>query len=76
MLSFINYLSGGDRESIWHGVPIRYRNEMLQELRKNDVKVKIRYRGPRAHNVGRGRLNNQGSCLMADATTFAVYFRR
>ena len=75
MFSFNNYISGGDRTSIWHGIPIQHRNEVLRELKTEGIKVKIRYRGPRSHNTQRGRFNNRCSCLLADATTFAVYFR-
>jgi len=72
-VNVLSYLSGDDRTSILHGIPIQYKNEILKLFREYGFKVKIRYRGPRVHNVNRGRINNRSSCLMGDATTFTVY---
>ena len=74
-LNVLAYLSGDDRTSIMHGIPIQYKNEILKLFREDGFKVKIRYRGPRVHNVNRTKFTNRCSCLMADATSFAVYKR-
>ena len=70
---FSPYVSGSGRTSIFHGIPVQYREEVLRRLKFAGIKVKLRYRGPRAHNHNRGPFTNSCSCLMRDAVTFAVY---
>ena len=71
--SFKPYVSDSGRTSIFHGIPVQYREVVLRRLKIAGIKVKLRYRGPRAHNYNRGRFTNSCSCLMQDAVTFAVY---
>ena len=61
------------RNSWLHGVPATMRDEVLSYFKYQGIKVKLRYRGPRAHRVNRSAATKQSSCLMADATSFAVY---
>lgn len=69
-------------------VPIMFRETMLEMYRELGIKVRLRYRGPRAHSVGREmpcigsdrtyrRTRHQANqdCLLADATHFTVYER-
>lgn len=68
-------------------VPIMFRETMLEMYRERGIKVRIRYRGSRAHSVGRAmpcvgggtyrRTRNQANrdCLLQDATHFTVYGR-
>jgi len=70
------FLSDDTRTSILHGVPIQHRDEIIRRAKLAGVKIKIRYRGPRSHNKYRGSFVNRCSCLMKDATSFAVYPRR
>jgi|Laugresbdmm110dd_1035094.scaffolds.fasta_scaffold32475_6 hypothetical protein len=61
--------------SVFKGVPIEQRERVLQYYKAMGTKVKLRYRGPRAHRTFRSQNTRQSTCLQADATTFAVYFR-
>jgi hypothetical protein len=63
-----------NRASWFHGVPAYMRDEVLTYFKNIGVKVKLRYRGPRAHRVYRSPNSRQTTCLMADATSFAVYW--
>ena len=72
-LELEKYRSGENRTSLFHGIPIQFRNEILFLAKDSEVKIRLRYRGPRAHNKARGRLTNRGSCLLKDAKTLAVY---
>ena len=62
-----------NRASWFHGVPATMRNEVLAYFKSIDVKVKLRYRGPRAHRQYRSSNSRSTTCLMRDATSFAVY---
>ena len=68
------YRSPGNT-SLFKGVPITMRERVLEYYKSMGWKVKLRYRGPRKHNTLRNPYTNQSSCLMKDATTFAVYMR-
>jgi hypothetical protein len=62
-----------NRASWFHGVPATMRDEVLAYFKSIDVKVKLRYRGPRAHRQYRSPITRSTTCLMRDATSFAVY---
>lgn len=76
----------GDVRAYW--VPISLRETLLQLYKESGVKVRLRYRGPRAQSIGREmpcinsdrtyrRTRSQANhdCLIADATHFTVYNR-
>lgn len=54
--------------SLFKGVPISMRDRVLKYYKSMGWKVKLRYRGPRTHG-------SQSTCVLRDATTFAVYMR-
>ena len=54
--------------SLFKGVPISMREKVLAYYKACGWKVKLRYRGPRTHG-------SQSTCVLKDATTFAVYIR-
>jgi len=54
--------------SVFKGVPISMREKVLAYYKACGWKVKLRYRGPRIHG-------SQSTCVLQDATTFAVYIR-
>jgi hypothetical protein len=68
----LRYRSYG-RNSWFHGVPVSLRDELLTYMKNQGIKVKLRYRGPRAHRHYRSPITRASTCLMADATSFAVY---
>jgi hypothetical protein len=68
------YRSPGNT-SLFKGVPIEQRERVLKYYKAIGQKVKLRYRGPRAHRTFRSQNTRQSSCLQSDATTFAVYVR-
>jgi hypothetical protein len=74
-MNFLSYLSGDDRTSILHGVPIDYLDEIRLRFAICGFRIKVRFRGPRKHRRTMDRRNAQSYCLMADAVTFAVYRR-
>lgn len=71
-LELLKYRSYG-RNSWFHGVPATMRDEVLSYFKSIDVKVKLRYRGPRAHRNYRSSNSRQTTCLREDATSFAIY---
>jgi hypothetical protein len=71
-LELLKYRSYG-RHSWFHGVPATMRNDVLSYFKSIDVKVKLRYRGPRAHRQYRSSNSRSTTCLMCDATSFAIY---
>lgn len=71
-LELLKYRSYG-RNSWFHGVPASLRDEVLSYFKSIDVKVKLRYRGPRAHRRYRSSNSRQTTCLREDATSFAIY---
>ena len=84
-MSFAQYASGKGRASIMHGVPVDMLDAVLGAFKAEGRKVKVRYRGPRAHRYAHHAskkrfynldiINAHSTCLKADATTFAVYRR-
>lgn len=66
-------------------IPIVFREQVLAAYRAEDIRVRLRYRGPRTVAVGRqmtgvngrtyirGRHRAMQDCLIADATHFTVY---
>ena len=72
MTQIANYKSVG-RTSLYHGVPVTMRDEVLTYFKNQGIKVKLRYRGPRAHRRYRSPVTRSTTCLMCDATSFAVY---
>jgi len=68
------YRSPGNT-SLFKGVPVEMRDRVLSYYKAVGQKVKLRYRGPRAHRTFRSQNTRQSSCLQADAKTFAVYMR-
>ena len=68
------YRSPGNT-SVFKGVPVEMRERVLAYYKAMGQKVKLRYRGPRAHRTFRSQNTRQSSCLQSDATTFAVYIR-
>ena len=72
MIQIANFKSVG-RTSLYHGVPASMRDEVLTYFKSIGVKVKLRYRGPRAHRQYRSSNSRSTTCLMCDATSFAVY---
>jgi hypothetical protein len=71
-LELLKYRSHG-RTSWFHGVPATMRDDVLSYFKSIGVKVKLRYRGPRAHRRYRSPMTRSTTCLMRDATSFAVY---
>jgi hypothetical protein len=53
-------------------IPIILLNDFKKAF-KNDIEFRIRYRGPRAHNVKRYSGRKQSTCLKKDAERFSVY---
>lgn len=72
MMQIVNFKSVG-RTSLYHGVPATMRDEVLTYFKSIGIKVKLRYRGPRAHRISRSPISRSTTCLMRDATSFAVY---
>ena len=74
---------GHDAVAYW--VPIAMRERVLASYRDAGIPIRIRFRGPRAHSIGRrmprldggtyprSRNQSQSYCLIADATHFTVY---
>jgi hypothetical protein len=74
-MHILHYMSGDNRQSILHGIPIQYLDEIRRLFATDGMKIKVRYRGPRFHNAGRSWSSRQSTCLKVDAKTFAVYKR-
>ena len=72
-MHILSYVSGDNRRSMLHGVPIEYLGEIRRLCAIDGTKVKVRYRGPRKHRSD--RFNARSYCLKGDAVTFAVYRR-
>ena len=77
------YKSPYDETSLAKGIPLTLENRIvLAELGKV-LKIKLRYRGPRAQSIGRvgrggykrTRTMARQDCLKQDATSVAVYLR-
>jgi hypothetical protein len=67
----LNYVQP-DRVAILTRVPIASLDFVKSVFAES--KVRIIYRGPRAHRKNRSRHTRQSSCLKADATHFSVYY--
>jgi hypothetical protein len=66
------YRNTGAGYAMFKNIPI----VLLDDFKKsfaNDGKFRIRYRGPRAHNVTRYHGRRQSTCLKKDAERFSVY---
>jgi hypothetical protein len=74
-LELLKYYRSLGNTSVFKGVPIELRERVLSYYKAHDIKVKLRYRGPRKHNTFRSPNTKQSTCLVSDATTFAVYMR-
>lgn len=78
----------GNASVIAQNVPIALREEVLKLFREQEIAIRIRFRGSRAHSIGRlmptllGRVYKrtrrqaQQDCLLQDAVTFTIYHRR
>jgi hypothetical protein len=71
------YASGIDRRSVFHNVPMQYRNELVRAFNSVHIPVRIKYRGPRntPADSGRSIIARQGTCLKQNAKSFALYIR-
>jgi hypothetical protein len=71
----LSYMSGENRRSIMHGIPMQYLAEIKRLFANEGMKIKVRYRGPRSKDRGRSWANRQSTCLKSSAVSFAVYPR-
>jgi hypothetical protein len=77
------YRSSYNETSLAKGIPVTPENMFILGEVGKIMKIKRRYRGPRAHSIGRltasGSIRSQFAaqsfCLKEDATTVAVYLR-
>jgi hypothetical protein len=53
-MHILQYKSGSDRQSIMHGIPMQYLDEIKRLFAIDGVKIKVRYRGPRSHRYNKG----------------------
>jgi hypothetical protein len=74
-MHILQYLSGDNRRSILHGIPMQYLDEVRRLFANDGYKIKVRYRGPRAMDKGRSWATRQSTCLKSRAVSFAVYSR-
>jgi hypothetical protein len=74
-MHILHYMSGENRRSIMHGIPMQYLDQVKQLFANDGYKIKVRYRGPRAMDRGRSWATRQSTCLKSRAVTFAVYSR-
>lgn len=74
-MHILHYMSGENRRSILHGIPMQYLDEIKRLFSNDGMKIKVRYRGPRAMDRGRSWFTRQSTCLKSRAGTFAVYAR-
>lgn len=76
-MSLQTYRSPVEESSIFKGIPIQYYNSKM--MKKMVVlcggKLRVKFRGPRKHNIDRAAYLNRSTCLRKDAVTFAVYYR-
>lgn len=73
-LRFIEYAVPG-RTALLTNVPMSQLETIRNYYRYLGMNVKVRYRGPRAGDLGRSPFNRRGSCLKDRALTFSVYRR-
>ncbi len=74
-MHILHYMSGENRRSILHGIPMQYLDQVKQLFANDGYKIKVRYRGPRSMDTGRSWFNRQSTCLKSRAVSFAVYAR-
>jgi hypothetical protein len=61
--------------SIMHGVPMQYLGILRSFCLDEGLRIKVRYRGPRAGRPNSTKNQRQSYCLKKDATSFAVYLQ-
>jgi hypothetical protein len=71
-LQFIQYAVPG-RIAFLTNVPMGRLWEVRKLYRIAGRTIKVRYRGPRAGDLGRSPATRQASCLKSKAVTFSVY---
>jgi hypothetical protein len=71
----LSYMSGENRRSIMHGIPMQYLDQVKQLFANDGYRIRIKYRGPRAMDTGRSYYARKGTCLKSSAVSFAVYSR-
>ena len=80
------YPSPRGQLSFIHRAPIGLLSEVIVAAKEDGVKIRVRYRGPRAHTIGKAMYSNgmtyyrsdrqaYQDCLKEDATSFSVYMR-
>jgi hypothetical protein len=74
-MHILHYMSGENRRSIMHGIPMQYLDQVKQLFANDGYKIKVRYRGPRSMDTGRYWAARKSTCLKSRAVTFAVYSR-
>ena len=74
-MHILHYMSGENRRSIMHGIPMQYLDQVKQLFANDGYKIKVRYRGPRSMDTGRYWAARQSTCLKSSAVSFAVYPR-
>lgn len=71
-----NYKSLTTESSKFKLIPIEFLEETKKILKENNIKYRIRYRGPRffsRKDTYRNRFLKQSTCLKSEATRFSVY---
>ena len=64
--------SGRGEAAAYKNVPIAYRDAVLAYYHKKNIKIRLKYRGPRSQA---SRHQRQSTCLLRDANRFSVYFQ-
>lgn len=59
--------------AMFKNIPIVLLDDFKKSFANDGNKYRIRYRGPRAHNVTRYQSRRQSTCLKKDAERFSVY---
>lgn len=67
------FRSGTRDNSTFKNIPIVLLDDFKKSFANDGNKYRIRYRGPRAHNVIRYQSRQQSTCLKKDAVRFSVY---
>jgi len=65
--------SNGSGCAMFKNIPIVLLEDFKKSFANDGNKYRIRYRGPRAHNVTRYQSRRQSTCLKKDAVRFCVY---
>ena len=61
-----NYISPKGESSLYKGIPIKYLERVKTMLKNTGLKFRVKFRGPRYDH-------QRGTCLKANARSFAVY---